>query len=165
MNHMNEKLKTFSKVSTTWREKAEHRRQNKWQEYSSQIARRVLAVIKSKEDLNQAKLAEALGVTPQQISKIVKGQENLTLETIYKLSQALGLELISFPEYEYSITSSSDFKRIFSNNSPVMEVVREDYRHDSQGIIGELMGDVDRGHSLFLSDVSTFHSAQYPLAK
>lgn len=43
-----------------------------------------------------------LQVSPQRISKILKGQENLTLETIYKLSQVLNFELISFPEYKLS---------------------------------------------------------------
>jgi transcriptional regulator with XRE-family HTH domain len=36
------------------------------------------------------------------VTKIVKGKENLTLETIYKLSKALDVELISFPEYAYT---------------------------------------------------------------
>ncbi len=100
---MNNNLKELSSgVSITWREKAEYRRQNKWLEYSSQIARRIIAIIRNRDDLNQAKLAEIVGVTAQQISKIVKGQENMTLETIYKLSQALGVELIGFPEYEFS---------------------------------------------------------------
>jgi ribosome-binding protein aMBF1 (putative translation factor) len=33
-------------------------------------------------------------VSPQQINKIVKGQENLTLETISKLEIALNIQLI-----------------------------------------------------------------------
>jgi transcriptional regulator with XRE-family HTH domain len=33
-------------------------------------------------------------VSPQQISKIVKGQENLTLETIANLEIALGIKII-----------------------------------------------------------------------
>lgn len=35
-----------------------------------------------------------MGVSPQQISKIVKGNENLTLETIVKLEKCLGAKLI-----------------------------------------------------------------------
>jgi plasmid maintenance system antidote protein VapI len=52
--------------------------------------------------MNQRKLAELMGVTPQHISKIVKGQENLTLETIGKLSEALQIELVDFPKIKYS---------------------------------------------------------------
>src|SRR5439155_22632291 len=70
--------------------------------YSSNVARMVNAAIEDSEGLNQKKLAEQIAVSPQYISKILKGEENLSLETIAKLSVALGVELISFPEYEYS---------------------------------------------------------------
>jgi transcriptional regulator with XRE-family HTH domain len=74
----------------------------RWLRYSSNIARRILAAIEDDEDLNQKLLADKIGVTPQQISKIVKGHENLTLETIAKISAALNVELISFPRYKDS---------------------------------------------------------------
>lgn len=85
--------------------------------YSAKIARRVLAAIEDREDLNQAKLAEALGVSPQQVSKIVQGKENLTLETIYKLSQALKVELISFPDYKYSAPYYASGNSLFTESS------------------------------------------------
>jgi plasmid maintenance system antidote protein VapI len=66
------------------------------------IALRILQKIEEIEGMMQKKLAEALGVSQQQISKIVKGHENLTLETISKLSEALDTELISFPEIKAS---------------------------------------------------------------
>lgn len=44
--------------------------------------------------LSQKQLAERMDVSPQQISKIVKGQENLTLETISNLEIALGIQII-----------------------------------------------------------------------
>lgn len=90
---------------SAWKEKAEFRLKNrKWLNYSSNIARRIAAVLEESEDLNQKKLAENLDVKPQYISKLLKGEENLTLETIAKLSSALGVELISFPDYKYSST-------------------------------------------------------------
>ncbi len=85
-----------------WKKNATFRLENRWLEYSSAIARRILAIIRDDEDLNQSRLAEALNVSPQQITKIVQGQENLTLETIYKLSKALNVDLITFPDYEFS---------------------------------------------------------------
>lgn len=87
---------------TNWLGQAEYRIKNRWLNYSSQIARRILAAIEDREDWNQTKLAELLQVSPQQISKIVAGRENLTLETIYKLSDTLQVDLISFPAYKYS---------------------------------------------------------------
>ncbi len=87
----------------SWSKDADHRLKNrKWLRYSSNIARRILAAIEDKEDFSQANLARLLGVSPQHISKIVKGKENLTLETIASFSTVLGTELISFPEYKYS---------------------------------------------------------------
>jgi plasmid maintenance system antidote protein VapI len=85
-----------------WLENAEYRIKNRWLNYSSEIARRILAAIDEKKGFSQARLAEILQVSPQQVSKIVKGQENLTLETIFKISQAIGVELISFPDYQYT---------------------------------------------------------------
>ena len=53
----------------------------------------VLAALKT-QGLSQKELAERMGVSPQQVSKIVKGQENLTLETISKIEMVLGITII-----------------------------------------------------------------------
>ena len=42
----------------------------------------------------QKQLAEEMGVSPQQVSKWVKGGENLTISTIINISNALGFNLI-----------------------------------------------------------------------
>lgn len=44
---------------------------------------------------SQKKLAEKMNVSPQQISKIVKGQENLTLETMRKLQDILDVAILA----------------------------------------------------------------------
>ncbi len=41
-----------------------------------------------------------MGVTPQYINKVVKGRENLSLETISKIEKALEISLVEVPEYE-----------------------------------------------------------------
>lgn len=104
-NNWKEKLKKItSSEPSAGREKLLARKAKPWlRVYSSEIAKRVLAAIEDNDGLNQAKLAETLNVSPQQVSKIVKGKENLTLESIYKLSKALKVELIRFPEYKYSV--------------------------------------------------------------
>lgn len=104
MTNTHQKLKTLSQGKVSgWHKEAQRRKKNrKWLQYSSQVARRVLAAIEGIEGMNQKKLAEQIGVSPQYISKVVKGEENLSLETIAKLSEALGVELISFPEYKDS---------------------------------------------------------------
>ena len=45
--------------------------------------------------MTQAELAEKMGVSRQQVTKIVKGQENFTFETIGKLEKALGVKLMT----------------------------------------------------------------------
>lgn len=104
MNKINKKLATLSegKISNWSRDAAWRRQNRKWLRYSGNIARRVLAAIEDKEGMNQKKLAEQIGVSPQYMSKLLKGEQNLSLETIAKLSEAVGVELISFPEYKYS---------------------------------------------------------------
>jgi plasmid maintenance system antidote protein VapI len=103
MKSFKEKIEALNvKKNETWKAEAEYVRDNKWLLYSGKIALRILAMIEENEELNQAKLAETLGVSRQHINKILQGRENLTLETIYKLSQALGVELISFPAYKDS---------------------------------------------------------------
>ncbi len=80
----------------------------KWLDYSAKIALRIDAILEDRDNFNQADFAKSLGVTPQQISKILQGRENLTLKTIGKLSDALGFELISFPPYKDSFVYLMD---------------------------------------------------------
>ena len=96
--------KGLTSTGVKWVNDIERKRLNKtWLNYSGKIALRVLYAIEDTPGMNQRKLAELMGVTPQHISKIVKGQENLTLETIGKLSEALQIELIDFPKFKYSL--------------------------------------------------------------
>lgn len=115
-------------IKAGWAEKTRERVKNKrWLTYSSQIARRILAEIKENQDLNQKKIAAALGVTPQYISQILKGEENLSLETIAKISAALGVELISFPDYLYSVPAkelAGEFVVYTSKNAEPEYVVK-----------------------------------------
>ena len=85
-------------VETDWREKAEWRRANsRWLRYSQFIA--VKAYGKMKElGLTQAQLAAQMGCSQQYVSKLLKGGENLTLETIAKLEDILDIELFPTPQ-------------------------------------------------------------------
>src|SRR5580692_11134252 len=95
MNNLKEKLSTLvSDQPSDWKAKAKYRRDNReWLKKSSAIAVRVLDALKA-QYLSQKELAERMGISPQQISKIVKGQENLTLETISNLEDALGIQIL-----------------------------------------------------------------------
>ena len=95
MNNLKEKLSTLvSDQSSDWKAKAKYRRDNReWLKKSAAIAIRVLNALKA-QNLSQKELAERMNISPQQISKIVKGQENLTLETISNLEKALGIQIM-----------------------------------------------------------------------
>lgn len=54
----------------------------------------------------QKKLAEIMEVSPQQVNKIVKGNENLTLETIVKLQNMLNVPLLA--SYEVKNTPKTN---------------------------------------------------------
>lgn len=50
--------------------------------------------------LIQKALAERMNCTQQYISKILKGKENMSLDTLSKLKKALGITLILDEEYD-----------------------------------------------------------------
>jgi len=76
-----------------WRENLEYDKKNwEWLKMSSNVA---FAVLEALDHLNmsQVELANKMNVSRQQISRILRGQENLTIETISKLQTALGIKL------------------------------------------------------------------------
>lgn len=95
MSKIEDKIREIASQSpkSDWKKQVEYRRANKsWLKKSAEIALRVLDALEDK-GWNQAKLAEALGVSAQQVSKIVRGRENFTLETLEKLETVLEVEL------------------------------------------------------------------------
>lgn len=78
---------------SNWREKLEYKIQNRdWLKKSFNVAITILDIL-DERNMSQTDLADAMKVTRQHISKILKGQENLTLETVAKLEIALGIKL------------------------------------------------------------------------
>lgn len=89
-------LSTLEKheVKTVWKEKAQWRRENRrWLRYSGFIALTVMNRLEEKK-LSQRELAERMKCSPQYVSKLLKGSENLTLDTISKLEECLDLDLL-----------------------------------------------------------------------
>lgn len=80
---------------STWREEAEWRRENwSWLRHSQRIAAKVLLQMKQ-IGLTQRALAERMNCTQQYVSKILKGKENMSLDTLSKLEVTLGIILIN----------------------------------------------------------------------
>lgn len=89
-----------SSTPSKWREEAEWRRNNAvWLKHSQRIAVQVLLKMKE-EGLTQKALAERIGCSQQYVSKILKGTENLSLETMTKLEMALGITFFMVPHYQ-----------------------------------------------------------------
>lgn len=83
-----------SSAPSKWREKAEWRLANKtWLRYSQRIAMMMLDRMEQL-GLTQKSLASRMGCTQQYVSKILKGSENLSIETISKIESALELNIL-----------------------------------------------------------------------
>jgi DNA-binding Xre family transcriptional regulator len=70
-----------------------------WLDRSANIAIKILSTLRHNRKENrfpntQKDLAELMNITPQQVNKMVKGTENLTLETISRIEKALDIQLI-----------------------------------------------------------------------
>lgn len=101
-----DKLSNLATNNSNWLEEAKNRQKNKeWLKHSQKIAIKVLRTLREKS-IKQKKLAVMISVTPQQVNKIVKGKENLTLETISKLENALEIKLIFSKNEGKSISKS-----------------------------------------------------------
>lgn len=123
MNETIERLKKHkSDTPSQWREKAEYRIMNKrWLRYSQTIA---LIVLDKMEELGltQKALADRMGCSQQYISRIIKGGENLSLETISKLEEALNQSIIGeslIPVTGYCKSKSASHLKYLSEGEQV----------------------------------------------
>lgn len=83
-----------SENPSKWRENAEWRIANKdWLRYSQHIA---MMMLDKMEELGitQKSVAERMGCSQQYISRVLKGTENLSIETISKIENALNLSIL-----------------------------------------------------------------------
>lgn len=96
----NEKPKALVNASPAygWKERTDYKRKNRGKlKKAMSVALRVLDIL-DERGLSQQELAGKMKVTRQYVSKVLKGQENMTFETIDKLEQALGIELVKVVE-------------------------------------------------------------------
>jgi len=117
--NLKEKIISTSVENTSWLERAKQRQKNKnWLKLSFRIALKILRYIRA-NDLSQKELAERLDWSPQYLSKVLKGKENLTLETICKIQNVTGLSLIQIPSYSSEMKFIIDKIEIPSSIPPV----------------------------------------------
>ncbi len=98
-NEIVSKLKEHQpSTPSKWHENAEWRMANKpWLRYSQQIAMMMLERMEERH-MPQKQLSELMGCSQQYVSKVLKGQENLSLETLSKIERCLNLQIIAEPE-------------------------------------------------------------------
>ena len=108
MSEIRKKLTALSNGRVSeWEKQHKWREANEgWLRRSHAIAFEVLEALDEKK-LTQKKLAAIMTVTPQYVNNIVKGRENLTLETIAKLEKALGIELMTIVKFQRKVTEIS----------------------------------------------------------
>jgi O-acetyl-ADP-ribose deacetylase (regulator of RNase III)/DNA-binding Xre family transcriptional regulator len=80
-----------------WMTNVQFRRQNRhWLKKAAAISQEILTAMKS-QNLSRQELAERSGISTAQMTVILKGQENLTLETISRLEISLQIGIINVP--------------------------------------------------------------------
>ena len=96
-------LALVSDETSDFEKKVLLRKENKdWIKKSTRIAIKVNSAIKA-QSISQRQLAKKLNVSAQYVNKILKGSENLSLETISKLESALGIQLIEVVGFSNSV--------------------------------------------------------------
>ena len=97
-----------SPTPSKWRENAEWRRKNRaWLRHSQHIAMMMLDKMEELR-MSQKQLSELMGCSQQYVSKVLKGQENLSLETISKIESCLNLQIMPTGSYRYTYASDTD---------------------------------------------------------
>ena len=97
-------LKHVSKKNSGWLEKAKWQEENEdWLDVSFSVALRVASTLSANKKANvypksQVELAEAMGCSAQYVNKLLRGQENLQIETICKVQRILNIKLIEVPK-------------------------------------------------------------------
>lgn len=79
-------------------ERAENR---EWMRMSQDIALGIHRYLRM-TNTTQKEFAERMGVSPAYVGKLLKGRENLTLETIWKIQDLLGVSFFSSP-FHYQV--------------------------------------------------------------
>lgn len=110
IDKIKQKLTQNSLKDSDWLEKAQWRQDNEvWLDISFSIAVKVASILSANKKKNtspksQVELAEALGCSAQYVNKLLRGKENLQIETICKIGRILGVKLIEVPKAETKST-------------------------------------------------------------
>jgi transcriptional regulator with XRE-family HTH domain len=128
INKIKDRLKNSSKQDSSWVERAKYRKENKaWLDISFAIAVKIMSALKANKTANifpktQKELAEAMTCSPQYVNKLLKGTENLQLETITKIEQILNISLIEVPEFQTTIQVKIEQYKSYSKSDELVGI-------------------------------------------
>lgn len=89
------------------RKSEEQEKNRNWLRMSRMIALAIRYHLRN-ADITQKAFADMLGVSPAYVGKLLKGNENLTLETICRVQDAIGEDLVSVHRpYDNKVSVSS----------------------------------------------------------
>jgi transcriptional regulator with XRE-family HTH domain len=114
-------LDLVSNSESGWLEKAKWRQENEdWLDISFSIAVKMLSALNSNKKAsifprNQKELAEAMGCSAQYVNKLLKGKENLQIETICKIQRILNINLIEVPKAAIKNTIDYEVSKVLTN--------------------------------------------------
>ena len=98
MNIKEKIAKIASPVKSNWLQEAKEKLANIEPRRKARVlALQVLHALRE-QGITQTELAGRMGVSRQQVTKIVKGEENFTFETVEKIEKALGVPLVTILE-------------------------------------------------------------------
>ncbi len=119
--------KLVSNEKSGWFEKAKWRQENQaWLDISFAIAVKILSAFRANKisdtfPKNQKELSEALNCSPQYVNKLLRGSENLQLETISKIEKILNINLIQVPDYQKTVMISGSSAISFSASAMIVD--------------------------------------------
>jgi len=112
-----EKLEQMAKPRPAENVQRTHeRKQNRaWMRMSQDIALGIHRHLRL-TNTTQRDFAERMGVSPAYVGKLLKGRENLTLETVWKIQEVIG---VSFFQSPYHYTLPEEERCIVAEGMPV----------------------------------------------
>lgn len=103
-------LKLVSQDENNTLDKIKERNANRlWLRASQEIAKKVLIRLRELR-WSKTKLAQELGVSKQQVSKIVRGSENFTISTIVDLEKVLNISILSKKQEVFKVNTTSIYE-------------------------------------------------------
>ena len=94
-----------------------------WKKDVTIIALKIMDTLEE-QNMTQKELASILNITPQAVNKIIKAKQNLTIGTIRKLEEALGISLISLKKHSKNKSIVAKLKPIKGRYNGTMNVFR-----------------------------------------